>query len=58
MLNVKQTVKGNKLVIEIDLTQEFGISKSGKSVVIATTSGNKNVRDNIMMGINVYKPAK
>lgn len=58
MQNIKQTIKGNKLVIEIDLTQEFGISKSGKSMVIASTLGNKNVKDNIMLGINVYKPVK
>ena len=57
MQNVKMTVKGNKLVIEVDLTQEFGLSKSGKSISIASTLGNKSVKDDIKIGLNVYKSA-
>lgn len=58
MQNVKTTVKGNKLIIEVDLSQDFGISKSGKSISIASTLGNKSVKDDIKLGLNVYKPAK
>lgn len=59
MQNVKMEVKGNKLLIEVDLTQEFGISASGKSMSIASSKGNKDIgKDNIKIGLNVYKPVK
>lgn len=54
MKNVKMEVKENKLLIEIDLTKNFGTSKSGKSVIIASTGGNVKVKDNINIGLNVY----
>jgi hypothetical protein len=51
--------KGNKLVIEIDLSKEFGESKSGKTIRIASTEGNKRLYDeknnSLMIGINCYK---
>ena len=56
MQNVKMTVKGQTLTIEIDLSKRLGPSKSGKTTVIATTSGNVDVpqhRD-IKIGINCY----
>jgi hypothetical protein len=57
MKNVKLTVNGDKLLIEVDLTKEFGPSSSGKSIVIASTEGNQPVgKDNIKIGLNVYKP--
>ena len=43
MENVKWEVKDRKLIIEIDLTQEFGRSKSGKTITIASTKGNKKI---------------
>lgn len=54
------TVKDNKLIIEIDLTKEFGLSGSGKSTTVATTSGNVPVpgHENIKVGLNVYKPVR
>lgn len=59
MQNVKMAVKGNKLVIEVDLSQEHGISSSGKSMSIASTKGNKDIGvDNIKIGLNVYKPVR
>lgn len=58
MQNVTMKVVKNKLVIEVDLTQEFGLSKSGKSVVIGSSLGNVNVGNGIMMGLNVYRSAK
>jgi hypothetical protein len=57
MQNVKMTVKNGKLIIEVDLNQEFGLSKSGKSISIASTLGNKSVKDDIKIGLNVYKSA-
>lgn len=58
MLNVKQTIKGNKLILEIDLNEEYGLSKSGKTTIIASSQGNVTVKDDIKVGINVYKSAK
>ena len=58
--NVKMEVKNNILTITIDLSREFGPSKSGKTTVIASTLGNKSVpnNENIKVGVNVYKPNK
>lgn len=58
MQNVKTTIKGSKLIIEVDLSQEFGLSASGKSIAVASTKGNKAVVDGVMFGLNVYKPVK
>jgi hypothetical protein len=55
--NVVYEVKNNKLIVEVDLTQNFGESKSGKSVQIGSTQGNKEVAEGIFMGLNVYKKA-
>jgi len=54
--NVKWEVKDGKLIIEIDLTQEFGLSKSGKTITIASTKGNKKIDGtDAVIGLNVYK---
>jgi len=54
--NVKWEVKDNKLIIEIDLTKEFGLSKSGKTITIASTKGNKKIEGtDAIIGLNVYK---
>jgi len=37
--NVVHEVKGNKLVITVDLKQDHGPSSSGKTSVVATTGG-------------------
>lgn len=59
MKNVKLTINGNKLLIEVDLSQNFGPSSSGKSVVIASTEGNQPIgKDDIKIGLNIYKPNK
>jgi hypothetical protein len=60
MKNVKMSVTGNKLLIEVDLAESGDISKSGKSIVIASTEGNKSVlgADDVKVGLNVYKPNK
>lgn len=57
MKNVKMsTSKDGKLTIVVDLTKDFGQSASGKSVVIATTAGNKPVPGaDAMIGLNVYR---
>jgi len=54
--NVKYEVSkdGKTLTIQVDLTQSFGESKSGKSIQIASTQGNKEIADNVYIGLNVY----
>jgi len=59
MENVEMTVsKKGILTIRVDLNSDCGQSKSGKSIVIASTKGNKPVpgegRDEII-GLNVYR---
>ena len=58
--NVKTTVDGNKLTIEVDLSKDFGDSKSGKTTVIASTLGNVDIEghDGVKMGLNIYKSKK
>jgi hypothetical protein len=58
MQNVEFQVQGNVLVITVDLTQEVGVSSSGKSVIIASTGGNVSVPgfEDVKVGLNVYRP--
>lgn len=37
--NVKATVNGNKLTLEVDLSETHGKSSSGKTETVATTHG-------------------
>jgi len=56
MENVKWEVKDNRLIIEVDLSLESGLSKSGKTITIASTKGNQKIEGtNAVMGLNVYK---
>jgi len=56
MQNVKYEVKEDKLIIEVDLTQEFGLSKSGKTITIASTRGNQKIEGtDAIIGLNIYK---
>ena len=56
MLNCKLKVKANVLTIQIDLEKEFGLSKSGKTIVVASTKGNKPIEGTeCILGLNVYK---
>jgi hypothetical protein len=55
MKNIDIETKGTTLTITIDLSKEFGRSKSGKTIIIATTGGNKEVADGVHMGLNIYK---
>ncbi len=57
MKNIEMKVEGKILTIQIDLSQEFGRSSSGKTTIVASTEGNISVPDNeeIKIGLNVYK---
>jgi hypothetical protein len=41
MKNIQTEVKGNKLHITVDLSKTFGPSKSGKTIIIASSEGNR-----------------
>ncbi|NLZ30231.1 MAG: hypothetical protein GX885_05755 [Methanomicrobiales archaeon] len=57
MKNVDMQLDGDTLVIRVDLTKDFGESKSGKSITIASTEGNIAVpeHEEIKIGLNVYR---
>lgn len=57
MKNIIFKIENNKLKLEVDLTKNFGKSKSGKSVIVASTEGNLALgKDDLKMGFNLYKP--
>lgn len=54
--NVVVSVKAQKLTITIDLKKKGEPSKSGKTIVVATTLGNKPILEaGVILGLNVYK---
>ena len=57
MKNVEMKVEGNILTIEVDLSQEFGPSSSGKTIIIASTEGNVSIpgAEGKKVGLNVYR---
>jgi hypothetical protein len=60
MKNIKMSVEGNILHMDVDLAQTSDVSKSGKSIIIASSEGNKSIpgTEDIKIGLNVYKPNK
>lgn len=57
MQNIEMTVKGEELIIKIDLTKDYGRSHSGKSTIIATTAGNVSIPEHtdVHLGLNLYR---
>jgi hypothetical protein len=57
MKNVEMEVKGTILTLKIDLSKDFGPSRTGKTIVIASTLGNVSSPNDekIKIGLNVYK---
>jgi hypothetical protein len=51
--NVKATLDGDTLTLEVDLSQKPEPSASGKTMIIATTQGNKI--GEMHVGLNIYK---
>ena len=56
--NVDMQVKDGKLILTVDLAKSFGLSSSGKSVMVASTGGNVSVpgHESVKVGLNVYRP--
>jgi len=58
MKNVEMEIHDKKLVITVDLEQDFGKSSSGKTTIVATTSGNVPLpapHEDFKLGLNIYK---
>jgi hypothetical protein len=57
MKNCEMKLEGDILTIKVDISQEFGKSSSGKSIIIASTEGNVSIteKEDIKIGLNVYK---
>jgi len=62
--NVSVIVSGGKMIIEVDLTKNFGASKSGKTIQIASSLGNQKFQQNgnkegmnfdVVLGLNCYR---
>ncbi|MBE9572589.1 MAG: hypothetical protein IMF11_18340 [Proteobacteria bacterium] len=53
LVNAKTTVKGNKLVVEIDLNEDLGPSSTGKTILIA--KGKEEVVDGTFLSLNAFK---
>jgi hypothetical protein len=52
--NVSYSVDGNTLTLEVDLNAKTEESASGKTQIVATTQGNKNLGD-VFVGLNVFR---
>lgn len=56
MKNIETEVNGNVLTIKIDLSKTYGPSKTGKTIIIASTEGNQHISGtDAIIGINAYK---
>lgn len=57
MKNADLKVEGDVLVIRCNLKQDFGPSKSGKTIIIATSEGNISIPGHaeVKLGLNLYK---
>lgn len=52
-----KTDKNGIMTITVDTKKTFGPSKSGKTIIIASTEGNQTVDGGVTIGLNVYKKA-
>ena len=58
MKNAELKVTGDKLTITVDLSKDFGPSNSGKTIIVATSSGNKPIEDTgAVIGLNTLRLA-
>lgn len=59
--NVAYSVKGDKLIIEVDLSHRGALSASGKTIRVASTGGNAELAGTagedgqaVRLGLNAY----
>ena len=60
--SIEMNVQDGILTLKIDTTKDIGPSASGKTIMIASSGGNKKINvgtdeaeDNIMLGLNIYR---
>jgi len=59
MKNVECKIEGDVLTITVDLKKEYGLSGSGKNIIIASSEGNQSIgEDGIKLGLNIYRKAE
>lgn len=58
--NVRAEVKDIYLVIYVDMSRDLGLSKSSKSIKIATTGGAAvlEAAPGVKLNVNIYKPVE
>ena len=56
MKNVDIKTEKGKMMITVDLSKDFGPSQSGKTTIIATTSGGVAV-EGVKVNLSVYRSA-
>lgn len=59
MKNVDINIDAKKktMTITVDLSKRFGTSKSGKTLIVASTEGNAKAGfEDVVIGLNVYVP--
>jgi hypothetical protein len=54
--NCEIEIKGNTLIVKVDLTKRLHPSGSGKTMIVGTTAGNASLPGGLKVGINVYAP--
>ena len=57
MENCEMKLNGNILTIIVDISKDFGVSSSGKSIIIGSTEGNISIpeKEDIKIGVNIYR---
>ena len=55
MKNIVAKIDKGILTLTIDLSVDLGPSKSGKTMIVATSSGNKTIAPGIKLGVNVFR---
>jgi len=58
MKNVEISFDKKIMTVKVDLSKEFGKSKSGKTTIIASTEGNQKLDvegGEVVLGLNCYK---
>lgn len=56
--NITVRIDGHTLTLTIDLSHNLGLSKSGKSSLIATTNGNVTLPGGEKLGVNLFRVAR
>lgn len=51
--NIVATLDGSTLTLTIDISKQFGPSKSGKTTIVASSEGNQKF-GGVTIGLNVY----